>query len=149
MRLVLLADVDGLGKRGDQVDVSDGYGRNFLLPHRRAIPASARITAQAQAMRRSRDLRDARDREGAETVARTLVPQVITIPARAGAGGKLFGSVTAQDVVDAVTSQTGVQLDRRKVHLSEPIKALGVHEVSVKLHAEVEFPVTVEVVAQS
>jgi len=149
MRLVLLADVDGLGKRGDQVDVSDGYGRNFLLPHRRAIPASARITAQAQAMRRSRDLRDARDREGAETVARTLVPQVITIPARAGAGGKLFGSVTAQDVVDAVASQTGVQLDRRKVHLSEPIKTLGVHEVPVKLHAEVEFPVTVEVVAQS
>jgi large subunit ribosomal protein L9 len=79
-------------------------------------------------------------------VARTLVPAVITVPMKAGAEGKLFGSVTVVDVVAAVQSQTGVELDRRKVHLAEPIKTLGTHTIPVKLHADVEFPVTVEVV---
>ena len=96
-------------------------------------------------MRRSRDLKDARDREAAETIARTLVPAVITIPAKAGAEGKLFGSVTAADLVAAVALQTGVELDRRRIHLDEPIKTIGTHTVPVKLHADVEFPVTVEV----
>jgi large subunit ribosomal protein L9 len=100
-------------------------------------------------MRRSRDLRDAKDREAAEVVARTLVPAVIRIQARSGAGGRLFGSVTVADVADAVATQTGVTLDRRKMHLDEPIKSLGTHEVPVKLHSDVEFRVTVEVVAGS
>jgi len=103
---------------------------------------------QAAAMRRSRDIADARDREGAEDIARQLVPQVIRIPARAGAGGKLFGSVTTTDVADAVQAQAGIELDRRKLHLDEPIKDLGTHRVIAKLHAEVEFPVTVEVVSE-
>jgi large subunit ribosomal protein L9 len=79
-------------------------------------------------------------------VARTLVPLVIRIPARAGSGGRLFGSVTSTDVVDAVANQTRVNLDRRRLHLDEPIKTLGIHEIPVKLHADVEFRVTVEVV---
>ena len=99
-------------------------------------------------MRRSRDLKDARDRESAERLASALVPMVIRIPAKAGAEGRLFGSVTAADVVEAVQAQTGVALDRRRLHLDEPIKALGLHEVPVRLHPEVEFRVTVEVVAQ-
>jgi large subunit ribosomal protein L9 len=97
-------------------------------------------------MRRARDLKDARDRESAQLVARTLVPLVIRIPARAGSGGRLFGSVTSTDVVDAVANQTKVTLDRRRLHLDEPIKTLGMHEIPVKLHADVEFRVTVEVV---
>jgi large subunit ribosomal protein L9 len=97
-------------------------------------------------MRRSRDVKDAKDREAAETVARTLVPAVITVRAKAGAEGKLFGSVTVPDLVGAISEQTGVDLDRRRVHLEEPIKSLGTHQVLVKLHADVEFPVTVEVV---
>ena len=99
------------------------------------------------AMRRSRDVKDARDREAAEVVARKLVPAVIRIPARAGPEGRLFGSVTSSDVVDAVTAQTGVELDRRRLHLEEPIKSVGTHEVPVKLHSDVEFRITVEVVA--
>ena len=102
---------------------------------------------QAAAMRRSRDLRDAQDRSAAEEIARTLVPRVITIKAKAGAGGRLFGSVTSADVVDAVESQTGIELDRRKVHLDEPIKVTGSHAVQVKLHADVQFPVNLEIVA--
>jgi len=101
---------------------------------------------QAQSMRRSRDLKDARDREAAETIARTLVPAIITIPAKAGAEGKLFGSVTAADLVAAIGAQAGVDLDRRRLHLAEPIKTVGTHTVPVKLHADVEFPVTIEVV---
>jgi large subunit ribosomal protein L9 len=146
MRVVLRTDLDKLGKRGDLCDVSDGYARNYLLPKGYAIPATSGVTAQANAMRKSRDLRDARDREAAEVVARTLVPAVIRIPARAGAGDKLFGSVTTADVVAAVEDQANVVLDRRRLHLDEPIKSLGTHEVPVKLHSDVEFRVTVEVV---
>jgi large subunit ribosomal protein L9 len=150
MRVVLRDDLDQVGKRGDIVDVSDGYARNFLLPKGHAIKATKGVTAQANAMRRARDLKDARDREAAELVARTLVPLVIRIPARAGSGerAKLFGSVTAADVVEAVAEQTRVTLDRRRLHLDEPIKTLGIHEIPVKLHSDVEFRVTVDVVRQ-
>jgi large subunit ribosomal protein L9 len=147
MRIVLRSDVVNVGKRGDICDVSDGFARNFLLPKGHAIMATDGVVAQAASMRKARDIKDARDREAAETVARKLVPAVIRIPARAGAEGRLFGSVTVADVVDAVTTQTGVALDRRRLHLDEPIKSLGTHEVPVKLHSEVEFRVTVEVVA--
>jgi large subunit ribosomal protein L9 len=146
MKVVLRADLPNLGKRGDIVEVADGYGRNYLLPKGFAIPGTRGVTAQANAMRRSRDQRDARDREAAETVARTLVPIVIRIPAKAGAEGKLFGSVTASDISEAVEAQAHVVLDRRRLHLEDPIKSLGTHEVPVKLHADVEFRVTVDVV---
>ena len=146
MQVVLRTDLDHLGKRGDIVEVADGYARNFLLPKGHAILATKGVANQATAMRRARDLRDAKDRESAEAVARTLVPIVIRIPVRAGTGGRLFGSVTAADVVDAVAAQTKVNLDRRRLHLDEPIKTLGVHEVPVKLHSDVEFRVTVELV---
>lgn len=146
MRVVLRNDVDNLGKRGDIREVSDGYARNYLLPKGQAIVAGTGVEAQATAMRRARDRRDARDRESAVTVARQLVPVVIRIPARAGAEGKLFGSVTSTEVVAAVAEQTGFELDRRRLHLDEPIRSLGIHEVPVKLHADVEFRVTVEVV---
>ena len=145
MRVVLRTDLDNLGKRGDIREVADGYARNYLLPKGHAIVATKGVEVQAEAMRRARDLRDARDREAAELVARTLVPQVIRIPARAGADGRLFGSVTAADVVDAVSQQAGVELDRRKLRLEAPIKSLGTHEGPVKLHSDVEFRVTVEV----
>jgi large subunit ribosomal protein L9 len=146
MRIVLRNDLANLGKRGDICEVADGYARNYLLPKNLAIKASAGVANQATAMRRSRDLRDARDREAAELVARTLVPKVITIPVRAGGDDRLFGSVTTSDVAAAVAEQTGVELDRRRLHLDEPIKSLGTHEVPVKLHSDVEFRVTVEVV---
>jgi len=146
VRVVLRDDVADLGKKGDILEVADGFARNYLIAKGKAFRASDGVVEQAQAMRRSRDLKDARDREAAETVARTLVPAVITIPAKAGSEGKLFGSVTAADLVAAVNQQAGVELDRRKVHLDEPIKTLGTHQVPVKLHTDVEFPITVEVV---
>lgn len=147
MRVVLRTDVDGVGKKGDVLDVADGFARNYLVPKGRAIVATPGVQAQAGAMRRSRDVKDAKDREGAEAVARKLVPLVIKIPAKAGREGRLFGSVTAADVASAVTAQSGVDLDRRKLHIDEPIKTMGSHEVPVKLHADVEFRLNVEVVA--
>jgi len=147
MKLLLRADVDGVGKRGDLVEVADGYGRNYLVPKGLAIRATPGVEAQAAAMRRARDLRDAADRGAAEEIAKTLVPTVITVQARAGAEGRLFGSVTTADVVEAVAAQTGITLDRKHLHLDEPIKTLGTHTVTAKLHADVQFAITVEVVA--
>jgi large subunit ribosomal protein L9 len=146
MRVVLRTDMDNLGKRGDIREVSDGYARNYLLPKNFAILAGSGVDGQATAMRRARDRRDARDREAAESVARQLVPVVIKVPARAGPEGKLYGSVTSADVVTAVAEQTGIELDRRRLHQDDPIRTLGVHEVPVKLHADVEFRITVDVV---
>ncbi len=145
MKLILRDDVDGLGKRGDIVDVAAGYGRNFLVPRGMALIATDGAVDQAARMRRSRDLRDTQDREAAQTIASTLVPKIITIAAKAGHEGKLFGSVTSADVVDAVRKQTGIELDRRHVD-SEPIRSVGQHTVTAKLHAAVSFPITLDVV---
>jgi large subunit ribosomal protein L9 len=147
MKVILRSDVSTLGKRGDILDVSDGYARNYLVPKGLAMKASVGAEAQAASMRRARDLRDAQDRAAAEALATTLVPKVITLAARAGTEGRLFGSVTASDIAAAVEAQTNVVIDRRKIVLAEPIKTLGTHTVPVKLHADVEFPVTLDVVA--
>ncbi|HZU71241.1 MAG TPA: 50S ribosomal protein L9 [Acidimicrobiales bacterium] len=148
MKVVLRADVAEVGKKGDIVDVADGYARNFLIPKGRAFKASDGVVAQAEAMRRSRDLKDAKDREAAEVIARKLVPLVIMVTAKAGTEGRLFGSVTAQDIVEAVSVQASTELDRRRLHLDDPIKSVGTHEVPVSLHPEVQFRITVEVVPQ-
>jgi large subunit ribosomal protein L9 len=145
IKVILRADLQGLGKRGDIVDVADGYARNFLLPNGHAFKATDGAVAQAGAMRRARDLRDAHDREGAQAIATKLVAKVITITAKSGPDGKLYGSVTTADVAEAIAEQTGINLERRQIHM-EPIKSLGEHSVSAKLHSAVEFPITVEVV---
>jgi large subunit ribosomal protein L9 len=147
MRVILRADIAEVGKRGDICDVSNGYARNFLLPRGLAIKATDGAVTQAGSMRRARDLRDAEDRSAAEEVARALVARTITITAKAGPEGKLYGSVTAADVTAAVAAQAGVELDRKKLHLPEAIKLLGSHQVPVKLHSDVEFPITVEIVS--
>jgi len=112
MQVILRNDVDGLGKRGDIVDVSAGHARNFLLPRGHAIKATAGAIDQAAKMRRARDLKDASDRDAATTVASTLVPKVITISAKAH-DDKLFGSIHDSDIVAAVAEQTGIELDRK------------------------------------
>ncbi len=149
VKVILRSDVAKVGKKGDVIDVSPGFARNFLVAKGMAMPASDGAIAQAGAMRRARDARDARDREAAEQIARVLVPKVVRIPAKAGTEGRLFGSVTVADVVAAVEAQSGIQLDRRRIHLADPIKTLGVHDVPVKLHPEVEFRITLEVVTQT
>lgn len=146
MRLILRDDVEGVGNKGDVVDVAAGFARNFLLPKNHAIVATKGGEAQAASMRRARDQREAAARAAAEEVATRLVPQVITVTARAGGEGRLFGSVTTAEISEAVAQQTGVDIDRRRIHLAEPIKTLGTHVIPTKLHSDVEFPITIEVV---
>lgn len=146
MKVVLRNDVTNLGKKGDICDVADGYARNFLFPKGRAIPASSGIAQQAATMRRARETKDAHDRQLAEGVARSLVQLVIRLPVRAGPEGKLFGSVTTTHIAEAIAEQAGVEIDRHRLQLPEPIKTLGTHQVPLRLHPDVEFPVTVEVV---
>jgi large subunit ribosomal protein L9 len=146
VKVILRSDVSDVGKKGDIIEVADGFARNYLVPKGFALKATNGNIEQAASMRRARDIRDAKDRGAAEEVAQKLVPKVITVKAKAGAEGKLFGSVTSADVATAVQEQTGIELDRRKLHLDEPIKSLGTHLVSTRLHADVEFAITVEVV---
>ena len=146
MLVILRNDLAGLGKRGDIVDVADGHARNFLLPKGHAIAASEGAIEQAGRMRQARDQRDSSAREAATAIASTLVPKVITVSAKAGSEGKLFGSVTSADVAAAVQEQTGIELDRRQLD-ADAIKTLGQHTVTASLHADVSFPITIDVVA--
>jgi large subunit ribosomal protein L9 len=148
VRVVLRDDVENIGRKGDLIEVTDGYARNYLVPRGLAIRATKGVVRQADAMRRSREARDARERDAAQSLADQLRGRRIAVRARAGEGGRLFGSITAADIVDAVRDQTGVELDRRKTQLTEPLKELGAAEVPVKLHADVDVILTVDVVAQ-
>ena len=147
MKVLLRSDVAGVGKKGDILDVADGYGRNYLLPKGYAIVATGGVEAQAEAMRRSRDQRDAADKAVAEELASKLVAATIALSARAKGEGELFGSVSVTEIVDAVAAQTGIELDRHLVHLDEPIRTTGSHHATVKLHPEVQIQLGVEVSA--
>lgn len=147
MRVVLHDRVEGLGNRGDIVEVSDGHARNHLIPRGLGHQANPGVEAQAEAMRRSWNQKNAQQREAAEEIAKTLVAKPVEIAVRAGGEGRLFGSVTTSDIAEAVRAQAGIELDRRILVLDEPIKALGTYTVRAKPHPEVEFPVTVNVVA--
>ena len=149
MKVVLRTDVDGLGMKGDVIDVADGYGRNKLIPQGLAFKASPGAERQAEDMRRARELKDAAERAVAEEMATRLVNRPVTISAKAGETGRLFGSVTSADIVAALSEQVHVTIDRRVLQLDDSIKELGTHMVMVKVHPEVSFPVTVEVVAEA
>jgi large subunit ribosomal protein L9 len=146
MKLILRSDQKGLGKRGDIIEVADGHARNHLLPHGLAMVATDGAVAQAGAMRRARDLRDAADRDSAQTIASKLVSRKITLTAKAGAEGRLYGSITASDVAAAVRDQAHIELDRKKLIMPDGIKTLGEYSVTAKLHSDVEFPFMIEVV---
>ena len=148
MKVVLRDDVENVGRKGDLIEVTDGFARNYLVPRGLAMKATKGVVQQSEAMRRNRAAREERDREAAQALADQLTGTRIEVRARAGEGGRLFGSVTSADVVDAVRAQTGVELDRRKAQLAEPLKELGPAEVPVKLHSDVEVTLAVDVVAE-
>ncbi|MEX2255540.1 MAG: 50S ribosomal protein L9 [Acidimicrobiia bacterium] len=148
MKIVLREDVETLGHKGDLVDVADGYARNYLVPRGLAIKATKGVVAQADAMRRNRSARDDRDREAAQEIAARIADRRIQVKARAGEGGKLFGSITSADVAEAITAAAETEIDRKAITLGEPLKELGEVEVPVRLHPEVTATVTVEVVAE-
>ena len=146
MKLILTADVSELGKRGDVVDVADGYARNFLLPKRKAIKANDGALAQAESIREARIEAERRAREEAETIATQLVGSRVVLAAQAGDEGQLYGSVGAADVIEGIKRFTGIELSRGQVEIESPIKAIGLHEIQIKVHPEVEFPLTLDVI---
>ncbi len=147
IRVILRDTVRGLGRRGEVVDVTDGYARNYLLPQGLALRASQGAEEQAVAMRKSREQRDARERAAAEEIAKRLAPTVIKVDARASREGRLFGSVSANDIADAVYRQTGFEIDRRVIDVDDPIKSVGLHSVPARLHSDVQVFLQVEVSA--
>ena len=146
MKLILTSDVDALGHRGDVVDVSKGYARNYLLPRNLAIEANEGAVDQAGRIREARIEAEVRAREAAENIATQLVGSRVVIAARAGDEGQLYGSVGLIDVVEGIKRFTGVELDRDQVELPQPVKSIGLHEIQIKLHPEIEFPLTLDVI---
>ena len=146
MQVILTRDVEKIGQRGDIVDVSRGYVRNFLVPRGLAEVATPTKLEEARRRMEEAEERNRRLADRATEVAETLNKSVITIEARTGEDERLFGSVTAANIADAIEQARGIHLDRRRIRLEEPIRALGTHQVPVQVHGDVEASVKVIVV---
>jgi large subunit ribosomal protein L9 len=146
VQVILNQDVEKIGQRGDIVDVSRGYVRNFLVPRGLAEVATPAKLEEARRRMEESEERDRRLAERAEEISGILNKSVITIEARTGEDERLFGSVTAANIADAVERARGIRLDRRRIRLEEPIRALGTHQVPIQVHGEVEASVKVIVV---
>ena len=147
MKVILREDIDGLGKSGELVTVKDGFGRNFLLPRKKAVLANEQNIRQLEHEKAVITARNAKLKGVAEALAKKVGSLKVTIKRKVGEQDKLFGSVTALDIAEAVAAQ-GQQVDRRGLHLPEPIKTVGVHEVELRLHRDVVAKIKVEVVAE-
>jgi large subunit ribosomal protein L9 len=147
MKLILTQEVSGLGSPGDIVEVKDGYGRNYLVPRRLAIGWTKGGEKQISQIKRARNARDIRDLGEAQALRASIESRQVTLAAKAGTGGRLFGSITAADVVAAVKSAGGPELDRRRVELPGHIKTTGAHTATVRLHPEVSAKINLQVVS--
>ncbi len=146
MKLILTQEVNGLGEPGDVVEVKDGYGRNYLVPRKLATLWTKGGESQVSAIRTARSAREMATLEDAQAARSRLQAKTVMLAVRSGASGRLFGSVTPGDIVDAIVAAGGPAVDRRKVIIERPIKTLGSHIVTVRLHADVAATVDVEVV---
>jgi large subunit ribosomal protein L9 len=146
MKLILIQDVRPLGHKGDVVDVADGHARNYLLPRGLAIKVTPGAAKEAERVRKTRQDTIRKAREDAEQVAQALVGQRVVVAARAADEGKLFGSIGVRDIVEAIRKFTGIEIPAQYIDLRSPIKEIGLHEVRVRLHPEVEFQLTLDVI---
>jgi large subunit ribosomal protein L9 len=147
MKLILTQEVTGLGAAGDVVEVKDGYGRNYLVPRGLGIRWSRGGEKTIESIKTARASRAVRDQDHAGDVKAKLEASPVNVQVRAGAGGRLFGSVTVSEIAQAITETSGEQVDKRTIVVDQPIKSLGAHEVSVKLHEDVSATVSLNVVA--
>ena len=148
MKVILKQDVDKLGKTGDVVKVAPGYGRNFLIPRRLAVPATDGNMKIVEIERVAGARRDQREKKSAEIVAREIAKLVVTLRRKSGEGGTLYGSVTSLDIADYLITHK-IDIDKRKIQLEEPIKSLGEYQVPIRLHREVTVPIRVIVEAEA
>ena len=147
MKIVLREDVEKLGRRGDTVRVADGYGRNYLLPKKLAYEASPGNLKIMAHEKKGKDLRDAKVRNDFEAIARAIEGLSLSIPKKVGDNDLLFGSVTTQEIADVLAGK-GIEVDKRRIVLEEPIKNLGNHTVAIKLHKDVTAHLNIEVVKE-
>jgi large subunit ribosomal protein L9 len=146
MKLILQQEVSGLGAAGDVVEVKDGYGRNYLIPRGAAIRWTRGAEKQIESIRRARESREIRDISTAEQVQTQLEQLDVNLQVRAGEAGRLFGAVTPADIAGAVKSSGGPEVDKRRIEVGNPIKTLGVHQVSIRLHDDVSATINLNVV---
>ena len=137
MKVILLADVKGQGKKNDVIEVSDGYGKNFLIPRKLAKPADAQSLNDVKVKEAARVYRIETEKKEARALAEKLKSLQVKIPASSGADGRLYGSITSKDIVEKLKADTGIDIDKRKVVMGDPIKAYGKYEVEVKLYTEI------------
>ena len=147
MKLILTHEVTGLGTPGDVVEVKDGYGRNYLLPRNYALAWSKGAEKQIETIRKARRAREVRDLGHAQEIKAELERLAVKLSGRAGKSGRLFGAVTVADIATAVTKSGGPVLDKRKIEITTPIKTVGSHKVSVRLHPEVAATIGLTIVA--
>jgi large subunit ribosomal protein L9 len=147
MKVILTKDMDNLGKAGSLVEVKPGYGRNFLLPQKLAMPATAKNVRQLEHEKAGILARAAKHKSNMDAQAKKLSAIELSFKRKVGEQNKLFGSVTSKDVHEQLTSK-GYEVDRKQIHLPEPLKELGMHEVEVKLHAEVSAKLKVTIAAE-
>ncbi|AXH96745.1 50S ribosomal protein L9 [Ornithinimicrobium avium] len=145
MKVILTQPVSGLGSAGDVVDVKDGYARNFLLPRKVATPWTKGGQKQVEAINRGREKRAMQNAEDAAAAKSRLEGATITVAARAGSGGRLFGAVTPAEIVEAIVAAGGPEVDKRRVEVPTPIRSVGEHAVHVRLHEDVSADLTVTV----
>ena len=145
MKVILLQDVKGKGKKGQMIEVSDGYARNFMLPRKIAIEATADAVNTMRMNDKATQERIAREKAEAMDTARKLRELTVVVKAKGGGAGRLFGSVTNQEIADSLKTQTGISLDKRKIVLSDPIKNVGTYTVTCKLGYEISAPLTVKI----
>lgn len=149
MKLILTQEVTGLGAPGDVVEVKDGYGRNYLVPRGVAIRWTRGAEKTIESIKKARSARAVRDHDSAEAIKAKLEGSPVQVKVRAGEGGRLFGAVTVTDIADALSSASGQDVDKRTIAVGNPIKALGAHEVTVRLHDEVSATVALNVIPAS
>ena len=145
MKVILLQDVKGKGKKGQMIEVSDGYARNFMLPRKVAIEATADAVNTMRMNDKATQERIAREKAEAMDTAKKLRELTVVVKAKGGGAGRLFGSITNQEIADALKSSAGIGLDKRKIVINEPIKNVGTYTVTCKLGYEISAPLTVKI----
>lgn len=145
MKVILLQDVKGKGKKGQMIEVSDGYARNYMLPKKMAMEATADAINTMRMNDKAAAEKAAKERAAAVEISRQLREMTLTVTAKGGGNGRLFGSVTNQEIADALKAKTGITLDKRKIVISDPIKNVGTYTVQCKLGYEITAPLTVKI----
>lgn len=148
MKVILQKDVKNIGKKGDVVEVAEGYGRNFLLPRGLAVEANAGNLRQVAHQKQAESTKAERELQDARKIGEKIKSKELKVSAKVGEGGRLFGSITTQEIADQLRRQFSVEIDKRKIDLKEPIKSLGTHPAVVKVHPQVHVPLVVRVVAE-